>query len=498
MWLGEVNHYARQKLKQNLFAYGFLAIPLALLAIFTFYPLLHGVYLSFLDYQLLKNPTVGGPLAFISRFFVNLRFAPYPWLSWLLFGVSGASFFWMLLRRKHNQMSTKQVSIFMIGLIILNLLPLGTVITKSMQEINYCLEDDRVISNELVSNYLSMLHEQYGKDALIVKEPVNKDETRIYVKRTIWVGPQAYSKIIANPQYVEFVKGNTWYLVLIVLSLCTFILLWLLKKQSFYQRKLDLTLKGIAITLVFLIIVISWSRIFHSQNWPFYEALKNSLNYVLVVPPLQIFALLLAVLVNQKIRGINFFRVLYYIPVITGVVIIGYCWKFIYQPNGLLDATLMFLHIKPLAWLGDRRIALYAIMFVTLWRGLGYYMVLYLAGLQDIPLEIIEAARIDGASLWQMITRIYIPMLQKTISICTVLSTMAALRVFEEIYIMSAGSTGSSPMNGTVTLVYMIYDRAFGQFGLQFSYSSALAVILSIFIAIFTILNFRLERRFSE
>ena len=487
---GRSNLYSKLKLKQNLVAYGFLAIPLILLAVFTFYPLLQGIYISFMDYQVLKNPTLGGPVSFATAFFGRLnRIQPLWPVAVPIFGVMLGIPFYI------KKINTKWYWMALAGLLAVIAVWNGNNITKSLGQINYAVDEDQTVTNDLVPRYLEMLKEQYGKNAPIVTEAVNPNETRVTIRRPIWCGLANYNRILPNPQFAEFVKNNPWYIALLCSIVIGFLLLNLFKQRRAKERWLDVSLKtAIGLGLV-LTVIISWPQIFHSQTWPFYEALKNTLKYVLVVPPIQIASILLAILVNQKIKGITFFRTLYYVPVITGVVIIGYCWKFVYQPNGLLDSTLAILNLKPLSWLGDRRYALYSIMFVTFWRGLGYYMVLYLAGLQDIPNDVMEAARIDGANLWQTITRIYLPLLRRTILVCTVLSTMAALRVFEEIYVMSAGSTGSMPMNGTVTLVYMIYDKAFGQFGLQFSYSAALAVILSVFIGIFTVLSFRLERR---
>jgi putative chitobiose transport system permease protein len=136
----------------------------------------------------------------------------------------------------------------------------------------------------------------------------------------------------------------------------------------------------------------------------FRVALINSLKYLLIVPPIQIASLALAILVNRQLRGIAFFRAAYYVPVITAAVVVAVAWKWIYdQQYGLLNAGLRGLGIldEPIGWLTDPRTALWAIMFVTFWRGLGFYMVVYLAGLQAIPPELEEAAAIDGAGRWR-------------------------------------------------------------------------------------------------
>lgn len=486
--------FKKARIKQNIVAYTFLMLPLLLLSVFTFYPLFQGVYISFLDYNIVNSPTIGGPIAFIKGLINNLLYVDNRGLSLALILLS-VSVVYFLISKKVSQ---KVIWLSIAGLLLLNCLPLGNVLQKTLRDINYVIEEERTIDNDLVPRYVEMLQEQYGKNAPIVQEQVNEDETRVYIKKSTWVGIKFYRSIITNEGYVDFVKRNPWYTYLALSVLAAFFLLRLLKKQRQQRRSLDLSLKGLIIIAVAILAIISWFQIFNSQSWSFYQALKNSLTYILVVPPLQIASILLAVLVNQKIKGITFFRTLYYVPAITSVVIIGYCWKFIYQPNGLLDATFALFNLEPVSWLGGYPIALYSTMFVTFWRGLGYYMVLYLAGIQDISSELLEAAKIDGASTFQLITKIYIPLLRRTILVCSVLSTIAALRVFEEIYVLSGGSTGAAPMNGTITMVYEIFDKAFGMFGLQFSYSSALAVILSLFIGAFTILNFKLERRYDQ
>ncbi|HOJ93975.1 MAG TPA: sugar ABC transporter permease [Fervidobacterium nodosum] len=217
----------------------------------------------------------------------------------------------------------------------------------------------------------------------------------------------------------------------------------------------------------------------------FYIAMKNILKYLIVVPFIQFFSILIAILVNQKIPGIKFFRTLFYIPVITGSVIVSMAWKWIFNVDGLLNYTLINLGFirEPILWLTNPKIAIYSAMFVTFWRGLGYYMVIYLAGLQNIPSEIYEAARVDGANSNQMLFKITLPLLKPTILFCFTISTLAALKVFEEIFLLTQG--GSE----TVTMMYLIYDYAFVRY--KFGISAAASVILSFVLLIFTIINFK-------
>ncbi len=217
----------------------------------------------------------------------------------------------------------------------------------------------------------------------------------------------------------------------------------------------------------------------------FLRAVANTFKYLIVVIPIQFFSLSLAVLVNSKLPGIKLFRTMFYIPVITGAVIVSLTWKWIYAEDGLLNYIFQTLNIidDPILWLTDKRFALWAAMFVTLWRGLGYYMIIYLAGLQNIPSELYEAADIDGATGGKKFFKITFPLMQPTILLCSVLSTMAAFKVFEEIFLLTQGGSNTN------TMVYEIYDRAFVRY--NFGESAAMAIILSTMVAIFTIINFR-------
>ncbi len=218
----------------------------------------------------------------------------------------------------------------------------------------------------------------------------------------------------------------------------------------------------------------------------FYIALGNIFRYLLVVPFIQLFSMILAVTVNSKIPGMRFFRTLFYIPVITGAVIVTIAWKWIFNVDGLLNQFLLNIGLikDPILWLTDKRIAIYTCMFVTFWRGLGYYMVIYLAGLQNIPSELYEAAKIDGASQSKLFFKITMPLLRPTILFCFIISSLAALKVFEEVYLLTGG--GSE----TTTMMYLIYEYAFMRF--KFGVSTAASVVFSFILLIFTMINFKL------
>ncbi|MGE8203792.1 carbohydrate ABC transporter permease [Heyndrickxia sp. NPDC080065] len=223
----------------------------------------------------------------------------------------------------------------------------------------------------------------------------------------------------------------------------------------------------------------------------FLISLKNSLLYIIVVPFIQLFSILMAVLVNRKIKGIKFFRSAYYIPVVTSMVAVAIIWGWLLSQNGVVNYILMSVGVidKKIGWLSDYNTALWVLMFITMWKGLGYYMMIYLAGLQSIPEDLIEAARIDGASRWQVIQKITIPLLKPYVFFCSLISLMAAIRVFDEVYVLTSGGPGSS----TLTSSLYIYQQGFMKF--NFGYSSALGLIVSVIIVIFSIFIFLFNKK---
>ncbi len=226
---------------------------------------------------------------------------------------------------------------------------------------------------------------------------------------------------------------------------------------------------------------------------PLYQTgILNSLKYLLVVPLLQMASLSVAVLVNQKLAGIAFFRAGYYIPVITSISLAAVMWEWVYAKDGLINATLVSVgllqHSSAFSWLINENTALWAIMLVTFWQGFGYYMVLYLAGLQSISSELEEAARLDGASRAQIFWRITVPLMRPTLLVCSLLSTLAALRVLQEIMVF----TGGGPVNSTYTALFYVYSKAFQ----SFDYGQASAAGMGVALVGFLLsgLNFRLTR----
>ena len=222
----------------------------------------------------------------------------------------------------------------------------------------------------------------------------------------------------------------------------------------------------------------------------FLISMRNSLVYLLVVPAIQLGAIALAVLVDNRLPGIRLFRAAFYTPVVTSVSVVGIMWGWMYNEQGLVNAVLEGLHVinEPVGWLSDDRIALFSVMLVTFWRGLGWYMVMYLAALQAIPRDIVEAAVLDGANRWQRFWRITIPMIMPTILLCTVLSTLSAMKVLEEVLIMTKGG----PVSSTYTGLYYAYDQGIRAF--NFPRALAASLVVSVFCIAIAWLNFRFIR----
>jgi putative chitobiose transport system permease protein len=221
----------------------------------------------------------------------------------------------------------------------------------------------------------------------------------------------------------------------------------------------------------------------------------NSLKYLIVVPILQIFSLAIAVLVNRNLPAMAFFRSAYYVPVITSISVASTMWEWVYNRDGLINWVLGILGLvnqqSSFSWLGNPSTALYAIMFVTFWRGFGYYMVLYLSGLQNIPTELEESARLDGANPWQIFWFIIIPLMRPTILLCSLLSTISALRVLEEILVFNPEG---GPLNSTYTALLYVYRKALGGLDFDYGQASAAGLVIALVGFAFSYLNFRITK----
>jgi len=223
----------------------------------------------------------------------------------------------------------------------------------------------------------------------------------------------------------------------------------------------------------------------------FWQAFWNTILFLVIVLPLNIFLpMILAVLVNQAVKGVGVFRVLYYLPVVTPMVVAALMWKMLYSQSGVISEFLMWIGVfdKQSNLLVQSSTALTAVAMITVWKGLGYYMIMYLAGLQSIPKDVYESASIDGASSLQKFWKITVPMLIPSITLVSVLTIIGGLKVFEEI----ALTTGGGPAGATTTLVMYIYDK-FNN--LDVSIASAAGMVLLILAIGASLLQMKLTKQ---
>jgi len=224
----------------------------------------------------------------------------------------------------------------------------------------------------------------------------------------------------------------------------------------------------------------------------FRNALWHSLLYVVgVVPLLVALPLLLAVLVDAKLPFVAFFRVVFFTPVVASMVVVALIWDWVLRSDGLFNYVLQRLQIinEPVGWLTDPQIALFSVMAVTVWKGLGYYMVIYLAGLQNVPSELYDAGKVDGAGPVRRFVSITVPLLRPTMVLVGALSAVSALKVFTEVFVL----TGGGPARASQTLVPYIYERGITP-GLELGYASAMSLVLFLLVLAFSLAGQRLGR----
>ncbi len=225
----------------------------------------------------------------------------------------------------------------------------------------------------------------------------------------------------------------------------------------------------------------------------FWLTLRNTLLYLAGVVPILVFAPLgLAILVNQKLKGMRWFRAAYYTPVVISMVVAGIAWKWLYAENGLLNQWLKMIGLtakEGIPWLTSPNLAIFSVMAVTIWKGLGYYMVIYLAGLQAIPADLYEAAAIDGSDGISKHWDITLPLMKPYLILVAVISSIAATKVFEEVYIMTEGG----PRNSSKTIVYYLYEKAFRD--LEMSYACTIGLVLFLIILGLSIINLKLSEK---
>jgi len=223
----------------------------------------------------------------------------------------------------------------------------------------------------------------------------------------------------------------------------------------------------------------------------FWKALRNTWVYVLVgVPAGLLISLVVALGLQRLIYFVGFFRVLYFLPYITSLVAVGWVWRWMYAPNGIFNDVLDSLGLPESSFLSDPSSAIYSIIATTVWQGLGFQVVIFLAGLESIPGDYLDAAAVDGASGWQRFRDIILPLLNPTIVFLVVTGVISNLQVFTQIRAMSSAGTGG-PLNSTISVVLYVYQAAFQSLPSEMGYAAAMMVVLFVIILLVTVVQLK-------
>lgn len=228
----------------------------------------------------------------------------------------------------------------------------------------------------------------------------------------------------------------------------------------------------------------------------FWLALQHSLVYLIVTPILIVLSTMLAIAVNRQLRGVAFFRALYYIPAVSGSIAIGISWRWLFDANGFWNGILIALGVirEPIEWLTEPVFVLPIAMLLTIWAGVGYYSIIFYAGMQNIPEELYDAAVIDGCGNLRKHWHVTLPGLRPQIAFVAVISSLAALKVFDEIYVLTSKSGGV--LNSGVTVVFYLWKEAFQL--THAGYASAIAITLLAITLVFSIVQLRTIERGTE
>lgn len=233
----------------------------------------------------------------------------------------------------------------------------------------------------------------------------------------------------------------------------------------------------------------NYARLFDDDA--FFSALRNNFMFVLIVAPLQsAFALLLAVLVNKALPGSKFFRTIYFMPVATTMAVVAVVWSLLYNPDaGVINRLVGIFtlgHIGPQDWLRDPDLVLYAVMVMSIWQGVGFQMLVFLAGLQSIPEDLYEAASLEGASAWTQFRYITLPLLKNTSIFVVVTTTIYAFQLFTQVQIIASSGT-AAPIDSFRTVVMLMVNEGFK--GGKIGYASALAVVFFVIVLTLSLLQ---------
>jgi multiple sugar transport system permease protein len=224
----------------------------------------------------------------------------------------------------------------------------------------------------------------------------------------------------------------------------------------------------------------------------FLIALRNTTFFTVVSVPLGLLlALALALALDRSIRGIAWIRTAYFLPVVTSTIAIALVWMWIYSPDdGLLNQALQAVGLPAQRWITDPFWAMPAIVAMSVWQGLGVNIIIFLAGLQAIPRELLDAADVDGAGRWQRFRHVTLPLLTPSVFFTGILSLIGAFQVFDQVYVLARPG---QPTSATITVVYFIYENGFRNF--KMGYASAASWVLFLIVAILTVVYFRSQRR---
>ncbi|KAB2925620.1 MAG: sugar ABC transporter permease [Bacteroidetes bacterium] len=233
----------------------------------------------------------------------------------------------------------------------------------------------------------------------------------------------------------------------------------------------------------------NYVRIFETPL--FWTALRNTFYFVLAGGPLSVAVSLgTALMLHSKLaRFRTFYRTVFFLPVVSSLIAVAIIWRYLYHPaHGLLNYALSFAGIGPVDWLGDTAVAMPAIIVMAVWKNFGYNMLIFLAGLQNIPDDLYEAAHLDGASGWQQFRSITLPMLKPTTVFVVMITVIGYFQLFAEPYVMTQGG----PLNSTTSIVYLMYEQGFRWWSMGFA--AAIAFVLFAIILAFTLVQMLLQR----
>ncbi|PNR94175.1 carbohydrate ABC transporter permease [Petrotoga sp. 9PWA.NaAc.5.4] len=296
-----------------------------------------------------------------------------------------------------------------------------------------------------------------------------------------------------------FLQGKINYLNIIISSSLVIIYTVLISSRFIYQLSNKIILRTIFIVGFWLICyfwgipeIIRFLSLAKQQSL-FIKAIWNTTYYVLLSTPITILlALVIALLLNRNLFGKTFFRTVYFIPFVTSVVAISLVWQWIFNDNGLINYFLTQLGFSKVPWLKDQAYTIPTVAIISIWKMVGYYSIIFLAGLQNIDKSYYEAADVDGASSFQKFKYITIPLLSPTTFFITIVALIGAFKVFDEIFILYVGMPGPYNNSG-MTLVYYVYDKFYNQ--QRMGEASAAAYVLFAITLIFTFIQMRMSKK---